>query len=183
MEPVTITPTFAHLPSTFHCPRRTHQVAWHKKCRRAKLSPQHATIVGTCLAEIISAATCHTLSVSPSPRLRRCPERGARRARGQRLPRGAHPRAHTRPRSASPSRAAWGACVCARGRGGGEPARARPLLALRALLLLSKVEDALCSLHRTLSCPHPVGAVRGMCGAFKGSLHPPHTHTLGTFPM
>lgn len=103
-------------------PQRTHQASRHRTCRRAKLTPKDVAIAGTFLAETIFA-TCHTLSLITFPG---SPDALSRvRGEGRGSPRRAHTRAHTSPRSASPSR---GGRVCARGPGEAEPALPRPLL-------------------------------------------------------
>lgn len=101
-------------------PHRTHQAARHRKCRRARLTPEHSAIAGTFWTETIFA-TCHTLSLFTFPASRDA--LGRVRGEGRVAPAAcAHSRSHS-PALLQPSR---GGRVCARGQGRRD-LRARPL--------------------------------------------------------
>jgi hypothetical protein len=92
----------------------THQAARQRKCRRAKLTPEHSTIAGTFWAETIFA-TCHTLSLCTLPGSQDV--LGTVRGEGRVAPRRAHPRPRSLAR-APPAQPRW-ACVCTRTREAG----------------------------------------------------------------
>lgn len=116
MHPYPMTPSHPTTPGT-------HQAARHRKCRSARLTPEHSAIAGTFWTEIIFA-TCHTLSLFtfPGSRDALCRVRGEGRVAPAAC---AHSRSHSPALTlarAPPAQPRW-ACVCTRP---GEAGPARP---------------------------------------------------------
>ncbi|VTJ79433.1 Hypothetical predicted protein, partial [Marmota monax] len=131
-------------------PQRTHQAAMHRKCRRAKLNPEHSAIAGTFLAETIFA-TCHTLSLFTFPGSQDA--LSGVRGEGRVAPAAcAHSRSHSPALTlarAPPARAAVGVCVHA-----GQGRRNLPFLAPSFPRSAFNVYVELCIPLLALSCRH-----------------------------